>query len=67
MQVIGCLVKPRARLTGRWRRLLLFISRPSLSDSLAFDFWLGGGIPLDPDNKGRQDNLTGTSLLVGEF
>lgn len=37
----------------RWERLWQVIHKPSSGNPLAFEFWLGGGIPLNPYLEGR--------------
>lgn len=41
------------RRSRRWERLWQVLHKPRKGNPLAFEFWLGGGIPLNPYLKGR--------------
>lgn len=41
------------RLTGRWRRLLLFLSKPDDCTAAEFEWWIAGGKPLNPYLRGQ--------------
>jgi len=49
-RVLGSL---RSRRSNRWERLWTVLHKPNSGCPLAFEFWLGGGIPLDPYLEGR--------------
>lgn len=54
-------------LSGRWQRLRLFLSKPDTECPLAFEFWLGGGKPLDPYLKGRLADMLRSKVRPREL
>jgi hypothetical protein len=44
--------KPVHLRSRQWRRLHVAASQPPISDTLAFEYWLGEGVPLNPYIKG---------------